>query len=126
MKKMIVVTILMVFVFYLTGCGLLINGRKQTIIVNSNPQGAAVEVIGGGVRGVTPASFNLKRNESYQLVFRKDGYRETMSYVVSDIDPLPLILDIFIFWPSLVVDMPLGATYELNPENTYVTMQKAE
>ena len=124
MRIMIVVTLLMVFVFSLTSCGLLINGRKQNVIINSNPQGAAVEIIGAGMTGVTPARFNLKRNTDYQLIFKKDGYQQTMAYVSSDIEPLSLVLDLFIFFPALIVDMPLGATYELNPENTYVNMQK--
>lgn len=125
MKKILTFIILVSVVANLTSCGLLINGRKQNVIINSNPQGAAVEIIGAGMTGITPARFNLKRNTDYQLVFKKDGYQQTMAYVSSDIEPLSIVLDLFIFFPALIVDMPLGATYELNPENTYVNMQKA-
>ena len=126
MKKILTFIILVSVVVNLTSCGLLINGRKQNIIINSNPQGAAVEIIGAGMTGITPARFNLKRNTDYQLIFKKDGYQQTMAYVNSDIEPLSLILDLFIFFPALIVDMPLGATYELNPENTYVSMQESK
>ena len=76
--------------------------------------------------GVTPARFKLKRGQDYQFLFKKEGYKQTMAYVNSDLEPLSFILDLFIFFPALIVDMPLGATYELEPETTYINMQKAE
>jgi len=49
MKKFLTFIILVSLVANLTSCGLLINGRKQNVIINSNPQGAAVEIIGAGM-----------------------------------------------------------------------------
>ncbi len=80
----------------------MISGRKQNVIINCNPQGATVEIIGAGMTGITPAGFNLKRNTDYQLTFKKDGYLQTMAYVSSDIEPLALVLDIFVFFPALI------------------------
>src|SRR5688572_17014912 len=62
-----------------TGCATMVNGRYQTITVDSYPSGAAVEVdCGDGPRAAaaTPTKINVRRAaESCQLTFTRTGYQ---------------------------------------------------
>lgn len=61
-----------------TGCATMVNGRYQTIAVDSYPSRAAVEVdCGDGPRaaGVTPAKVSVRRSAEYcQLTLTRKGY----------------------------------------------------
>ena len=61
-----------------TGCATMVNGRYQTITVDSYPSGAAVEVdCGDGPRAVapTPTKIQVRRAaESCRLAFTRTGY----------------------------------------------------
>ena len=110
--------------FFTSGCGLLLNGRKQQITIETIPPGARIRIPEADVQTVAPASVALPRSKDYVLIADKAGYEPTRAYVSSDPDPLPLVLDLVIFFPSLFVDAPLGAPYKLNPETVRIALEK--
>lgn len=57
-----------------TSCATIFTGTKQTVQINSYPQGAKIEV-DGIERGVTPAPVEMKKGFRGQtLVLKKEGY----------------------------------------------------
>ena len=102
------------------GCGLLINGQKQSITIDTNPTGADVNILGAGMQGITPMSVRLKRNRDYQIIAKK-GEKTGRAYVNSEIEPLSVILDV-VFWLAipLLIDWPMGANHQLSPQNVYI------
>ena len=60
------------------GCGTMVNGRHQTLSVDSYPSGAAIEVDcgeGTKVAAATPAKVTVLRAAEYcQLTFTRSGY----------------------------------------------------
>lgn len=76
--------IAMVCFFFVSGCATIINGSKNPIAINSNPDGAEISIINkkGEVihKGTTPATVTLKsgagyfKGEDYKVIFKKEGY----------------------------------------------------
>ena len=71
-------SLLAVALLMTTGCATMVNGRYQTIVVDSYPSGAALEVdCGEGPRAAapTPTSIKVRRAaERCQLTFTRTGY----------------------------------------------------
>jgi uncharacterized protein YceK len=65
----------------LSGCATVVNGTHQSIGVSSNPAGASV-MVDNQKNFVTPASVELKRNQSHTFVFSKPGYKDD-SFVIT-------------------------------------------
>ncbi len=57
-----------------SGCGTIIHGHSQDVLVTSVPSGATAKV--GDVQVVTPGTVTLKRKETYTVVFTKEGFPE--------------------------------------------------
>lgn len=100
-----------------TGCATILHGSHQEIQVNSTPSNASV-YINNVKKGTTPTSLHLKRNGTYTLAFKKDGYKPVKLHLEKNFKPLPAILG-NIFWNGVlgvVVDFATGAAYKLSPE----------
>jgi len=81
------------------GCASITRGTMDSLVVESDPSGAAVEIRrkdreftkgeveqnavdeSGAIVGMTPSSFRLKREGSYNVVVSKDGYETVESSV---------------------------------------------
>jgi hypothetical protein len=61
----------------LTSCATVVRGTKHNVRIESNPAGATIH-LSTGVKGVTPATFELPRKDPVVVDFQKDGY-EPMS-----------------------------------------------
>lgn len=57
----------------LTSCATVTRGTRDTLIVESEPSGAAVS-LSTGERGTTPTSFNLARKQPVVVTIEKFGY----------------------------------------------------
>lgn len=68
----------------LTGCATITRGTKDTLVVNSEPSGADVE-LSNGMSGKTPATFKLPRKNNIVVEISKPGYEPTKVNVVSQI-----------------------------------------
>ncbi|UWX58348.1 PEGA domain-containing protein [Chlorobaculum sp. MV4-Y] len=70
--------------FAFTGCGTITRGTTQALVVESDPPGADVE-LSNGLRGRTPASFNVKRKENLVVKIKKNGYEPVEANVTSEV-----------------------------------------
>lgn len=94
--------------------GLVLNGTRQKVFIDSMPSGAKVTIDGQAAR--TPAQFDLKRRRDYQAIVEKEGYETTTVYINKDTDALVLYLDGFLL-PHL-----FGTAWDLEPERTIVNL----
>ena len=64
-----------------TGCATITRGTSEALVVESEPSGADVD-LSNGLRGKTPTSFKVKRNENLVVTIKKPGY-ETVNVNVT-------------------------------------------
>lgn len=109
----------------LTACGTILGGSAQEINVSSNPGDATVEFDRVNRTVTTPAEVELKRKNSYQLTFSKEGYTTETTVVESNLRAGILVLDIlFTGLVGVAIDAGTGAWNALSPENVSVSLQK--
>jgi len=104
------------------GCGSIVHGSSQNINLNTNPQGATVNISNGSTF-TTPSQVKLERNKDYILTFSKEGY-------ATQTVPLNSVLSGWlagnIIFGGIIgggVDLATGAAYTLTPEQFIITMQ---
>lgn len=101
-------------------CGTIFNGTRETIFVDSNPQGATVTA--DGVRlGVTPCSVQLERDQTYVLLIQANGY-DNQTVLLSRKLSAWILLDI-LFWPGFIVDFITGGAYRFTNDRMMVTLR---
>jgi hypothetical protein len=69
----------------MSGCATLTRGTGEVLIVETDPVGAEVEIMPGGLRCNTPCSLELKRKKDYTLEIKKAGYEPVKVSVLSQI-----------------------------------------
>lgn len=75
MKNFAFIIIILSLSIIFSGCATIFS-RRQTIHVNSYPQGASVYA-GSKYIGITPCSYKSRRAKA-TLTFAKDGYRQPL------------------------------------------------
>lgn len=70
--------------FTFSGCATITRGTTQSLVVESDPPGADVE-LSNGLRGRTPASFTVKRKDNLVVKIKKDGYEPVEANVTSQV-----------------------------------------
>ena len=85
-------SLIVVAVLVSSGCGTMLNGPRQSVLITSEPAGANV-FIDARVLGVTPVTVELPRRREHQVVyFEKEGFasqelaltRRTSAYLWAD------------------------------------------
>jgi len=96
--------VLMAVATGLCGCATIINGKKQTITINTEPAGATARVRGQAQGVKTPGTVTVNRSDLITLVISREGY--TTKQVNLDRERSPW------FWGNLplcaVIFAPLG------------------
>jgi hypothetical protein len=131
---------------WITGCATLVHGRKQEVVVSSEPPGAQVLLRGEGI-GITPTKVTMPRRDSHlTLRFEKAGYqpvelplkRSMSGWVVGDLAWGPLqfanqglsstsqqaTAAVVVPATFLGVDLLTGAAYKL-PSQVQVVLKPA-
>ena len=113
----------------LSGCLTMRRGSTQIVPVNSNPQGATVEVQPGGRTFETPDTVVLARRHSHTLQFKKDGYQPQM-IVIDRKTSSGLFRNVIWLHPfgwiiGVVVDLSTGSGYDLDPEEVSAELELA-
>jgi hypothetical protein len=67
-----------------SGCATITRGTTQSLVIESDPPGADVE-LSNGLRGRTPASFIVKRRENLVVKIKKEGYETVEANVTSSV-----------------------------------------
>ncbi len=128
MKK-VMYTICLIAISLIAGCGTLVHGPHQHIMVTSNPSKAIVTTTSGKWIK-TPDAFQLPRTKSTTLTARLSGYEDAEQEIESDWSPWILGNGlgsfiggtIFNFVPglaSVVVDFSTGSTGVLSPAEVH-------
>ena len=106
---------------FLCGCASITTGQYQRVPIDSYPQEAKV-VVSSGYRGVTPCSFDLKRNANHIIKISKEGYRTAQIALRKTLCGSTAGNIIIGGVIGLGVDAMTGAMFKLVPENVYVEL----
>jgi hypothetical protein len=123
MKKFISLILLLSFALVFSGCAAVFKGDSSNIGLNSNPSGALVYANGAEVCSSTPCSVKLKSNQNWNLLFKKNGYKEKTILVSYKIGGLWVVLDIIFGLVPLIVDAATGSWNDLDTPNVNVTLE---
>ncbi len=105
----------------LGGCATVLNGTSQDLAFQSDPEGAAIELISGGTC-VTPCEFSMKRGDDSRVTFTKDGYKTESVYIQSRLAGSTFGNIIAGGGIGAVVDGSNGASNRLYPKPVYIRM----
>jgi hypothetical protein len=109
----------------LAGCGLLFNGSRQSIQVQSSPTATRVTTSPETGEYTTPTTLNLERKNSYTLRFEKEGYSPATFQIQNHTKAGIVVLDVlFTGLVGVVVDAATGAWNGLSPEAATVSLTK--
>lgn len=123
MQKFISVVLLVSVVFVFSGCAAIFKGDSSTLGVNSNPTGAVVYANGAEICSSTPCSVKLKSNQTWNLLFKKQGYKDKTVLVNNKVGAGWIILDILVWIVPMVIDAVTGSWYEFDVDNVNVTLE---
>lgn len=101
-------------------CATVASGNRQQVHFETYPPEATATVDGLGF--TTPADVNLKRKNTYEVVFEKPGYIPAHRRISHSTNPAfygNIILGGLI---GMIIDMSTGAYYNLDPDVLSVTL----
>ncbi|MBL9032751.1 MAG: PEGA domain-containing protein [Phycisphaerae bacterium] len=101
------------------GCATIISGTHEDVVVQSDPSGARVSVLGRGEH-TTPATIRLPRNESFVVTLSHPGYRSEQVFVDSGLNPWIFGNIILGGLVGIVVDLVSGGAMDLEPDDPVV------
>lgn len=117
----------LVLVAALAGCGTIFGGSSQEVSLGSSPGPAEVELDHVNRTVTTPTEIELKRKNSYELTFTREGYEPETASIESSLRGGILVLDIlFTGLLGVAIDAGTGAWNSLSPENLSVSLEKAD
>jgi hypothetical protein len=93
-----------------SGCSSIINGKSQSITVNSNVKDAEIKM-DGEVVGRTPFTGLVKRAGTAKLTLSKEGYESKTVTLDTAIEPF--------FWGNIIIGGVLGSTTDGANGNMY-------
>ena len=121
--RLFVLSASLLLVVTATGCGTILHGSNQQVVLQSEPSGAEV-YSNGTLLGRTPTTVTLARNSTHPLVFRLAGYADQPFQISRGIDGLALVGDILLGVVPLVIDFATGSVYKLSPSQAIVVMRR--
>ena len=123
MKKVTSCIVLFSLIFLLSGCATLFKGTNEEVRFGSDPQKAEVWV-NGAKMGETPISLKLESKKTYQIEFRKEGYKPVTRNITNHVGAGWIILDVLAGLVPVIVDAATGAWYSLDQKNVDAVMEK--
>jgi hypothetical protein len=109
----------------LAGCGAMLHGSNQDILVQSSVPGATVQTSPTSVSVAAPGTLNLERKNNYVLTFSAPGYAPATVNVTNSIGVGTVIADVLLTGlVGVLVDGMTGSWYGLNPETASATLVK--
>lgn len=107
--------------FFLQSCGTLLTGTKNSIYINTQPEGAVVK-LNGLDQGITPVYLNVKKTLGSKIVTieKKDYHSETFKLGrsfqwVSLINVISVV--------GWVVDIGTGAVMRYSPKSYFLKLK---
>ena len=116
---------LLVLALIFSGCGTIVHGTSQNVLIQSDPPGAKA-TLSNGYEVTTPQSVSLQRSEAQVITFEKEGYKKKQVALTRSFNAVPTILG-NILWliVGVAVDLVAGGAWTLKPENVNTTLEKA-
>jgi len=125
MKKFLS-TFLIASLFLLTSsCATVFKGNSNKINFNSNPQGAQIYV-NGNYMGDTPIILKLESKQTYNIEFRKEGYKTKTFNITNHIGVGWIILDVILGLVPVIVDAATGSWYVLDQKIVNALLEKQQ
>jgi hypothetical protein len=112
-------------VFFLSSCATIFKGTNEEVRFGSEPQKAEVWV-NGAKMGETPISLKLESKKTYQIEFRKEGYKPVTRTITNHVGAGWIILDVLCGLVPVIVDAATGAWYGLDQKNVDAVMEKQQ
>lgn len=122
-KKFVCLLLIISFVVSSSGCATIVHGNRQLVTINSEPEGATVKI--DGLKGKTPYSTSLARNQDYIANISKEGYKDEQVQITKSFSGLAIIGNILWLLIGVIVDFASGSAYNLNPTKVNVELEKA-
>lgn len=104
-----------------SGCGALFNSGPAQVMFTSSPNEAEVW-INGNRMGVTPVALDLKKNNDYDVTFKKDGYRDSSYTINKQVSAGYVILDVLGGILPVVIDAATGSWYTLSDKTVNMNL----
>lgn len=104
----------------ISGCATVFKGSNQSVMFNSEPEGAQI-IVDGIPMGQTPQSLSLKKNKYKNVTFKKEGYSSQSMALDTSYDAIALLN---IFWDLSTTDLITGNAYEYQPNAFFVKLNK--
>lgn len=125
-KRLSLLGLTLYMAFTLSGCGAIFLGSTRTIDITGNPEGAEVSGTPSIGSYTVPTALKLTRGKSYELTFRKAGYKEKTVQIEKKFLAGTLIADIFLAGIiGIIVDATTGSWYGHTPSSVDVMLEKA-
>ena len=106
---------------WVSSCGTITHGTRQSVTITSNPPGARATV--DGVDVVTPNAVSLSRTKDYVVNVEKDGCQGGQAQINRSFNGTSTILgNILWLLPGVVVDLWAGGTWTLQPDQVSVPL----
>lgn len=121
--KILSTLVLSSLVFVSFGCGTILHGSNQQVMLQSEPSGAEI-YSNGNLLGRTPMTATFSRGQAQTLTFKMAGYGDQSLQVARGIDGVALVGDILLGVVPLVVDFATGSMYKLSPSQAIVVMRR--
>jgi hypothetical protein len=119
-------TLLIVSLFLLTSsCATIFKGNSSKINFNSNPQGAQIYV-NGNYMGDTPILLKLESKQTYNIEFKKEGYKTKAFNITNHVGVGWIVLDVIFGLVPVVVDAATGSWYELDQKIVNALLEKQQ
>lgn len=123
LSRCLIPAVLIGLVAGMSGCASIMSGTTQSLLINSNPSGATVEV--DGLQARTPAKLELKRNQaSHSVRIKKEGFETAQLSIGRQFNPW---VAGNLFWGygfpiGVLVDLVTGGAWDLENDSLNVSL----
>ena len=111
----------------LSGCATLVTGTRDTVSLQSNPDGALV-MVEGEMRGTTPTELSLASDQEHRIELVKEGYDRADVLVTYKTTGWTVFGNLFCcgLLPGVLVDAATGGAHTLRQESVFVNLRRGE
>ena len=120
-----VVIIIFGSLFLHISCATIFRGTHSSVDFSSDPAGAQVYV-NGFYMGDTPIKLKLESKRTYNIEFKKEGYRTKTFTVTNHVGAGWVVLDVVLGLVPVIVDAATGSWYSLDQEHVNAMLEKQQ
>ncbi len=125
MKRFLSIFLVASLFLLTSSCATLFKGNTSKIDFSSNPQGAQIYV-NGNYMGDTPIRLKLESKQTYNIEFRKEGYKTKTFNITNHVGAGWIVLDVLFGLVPVIVDAATGSWYDLDQKNVNAILEKQQ